>query len=117
MFGFMRAAPAVDYSDILPRIASGDISLIDVREAGELAMTGRAQGAINIPLMRLPMMADPCHPDCHPALMPEKPVALYCASGARSAQGKMLLERMGYTQVTNLGGLHDWARAGGAVER
>lgn len=117
MFGFMRAAPAADYSDIMPRIAAGEITLVDVREPDELSITGRAKDAINIPLMRLQMMADPRHPDCHPGLAPEKPVALYCASGARSAQGKMLLERLGYSEVMNLGGLHDWARAGGPLVR
>jgi rhodanese-related sulfurtransferase len=116
MFGFMRAAPAADYDAVMPRITAGEMTLVDVREAGELAMTGRAAGAINIPLMRLPMMADPRHPDAHPGLDPARPVALYCASGARSAQGKMLLERLGYADVVNLGGLSDWARAGGKLE-
>ena len=116
MFGFLRAAPSVNYDEVMPKITAGAIALVDVREAGELAMTGRASGAINIPLMRLPMMADPRHPDFHPDLDPAKPVALYCASGARSAQGKMLLERLGYSNVMNLGGLSDWSRAGGTLE-
>lgn len=34
----------------------GCIAVIDVREPGELAMSGKAVGAIHIPLMRLPQM-------------------------------------------------------------
>lgn len=117
MFGFFRSSPAVDFNDLMPRIAAGEVVLVDVRDPGELQMSGKAQGAINIPLMRLPMMADPRHPDFHPDLDPAKPVALYCASGARSSHGKSLMERMGYTEVMNIGGLHDWMSAGGACVR
>ncbi len=117
MFAFLNPAPAVDFNAILPRITAGEMTLVDVREPSELSMTGQAAGAVNIPLMRLPTMADTRHPDSHPALAPDMPVAVYCASGARSAQAKRLLERMGYAEVVNLGGLSDWARAGGAVTR
>ncbi|MCO0636304.1 rhodanese-like domain-containing protein [Lutimaribacter sp. EGI FJ00014] len=117
MFGFLNPSRKVDFDTLMPRIAAGDVTLVDVREAGELAMTGQAKGAIHAPLMRLADLADPSHPDKHPKLNPAKPVALYCASGARSAHGKRLLEKLGYAEVVNLGGLNDWARAGGAVTR
>lgn len=115
MFGFLRGAPALDMGPFLSRIAAGEVILLDLREASELAMTGHAKGAIHIPLMQLAKLADPDHDGCHPALDPARPVALYCASGARSARGKAMLERLGYADVTNIGGLADWMRAGGAV--
>lgn len=117
MFGFMKPNAGADVAGAIAQAARGELTLVDVREPGEVAMSGRAKGALHIPLMRLPMMGDPRHPDFHAGLDPEKPVAIYCASGARSAQGKALLERFGFTDVTNLGGLHDWMAAGGAVER
>jgi phage shock protein E len=37
----------------------------------------------------------------------DKPVVLYCASGARSAMGSRILKSLGYKDVTNAGGLND----------
>jgi phage shock protein E len=36
-----------------------------------------------------------------------KPVIVYCASGARSAYAARLLKSLGYSDVTNAGGLGD----------
>ena len=42
------------------------------------------------------------------ALVADKatPLVLYCASGARSGMGCGVLEQLGYTHVTNAGGLY-----------
>jgi len=88
-----------------------------VRGHDELSQTGKAKGAIHIPLFLLNQQADPRHPECHPELDTNKPVALYCASGARSQMAAQTLSRMGYSQVYNLGGLYHWQAAGGACER
>jgi phage shock protein E len=42
-------------------------------------------------------------------LVPDKntPVILYCRSGGRAGKAKTALEDMGYTQVTNAGGIED----------
>lgn len=37
----------------------------------------------------------------------DKPVVLYCASGARSAMGARLLKGAGFANVVNAGGLYD----------
>ncbi len=43
----------------------------------------------------------------------EKPVALYCASGMRSARAAAQLLEMGFTEVYDLkGGIRDWQIAG-----
>jgi phage shock protein E len=36
-----------------------------------------------------------------------KPVVVYCASGSRSAYAAMILKTVGYSDVTNAGGLYD----------
>lgn len=36
-----------------------------------------------------------------------KPIAVYCASGARSARAKAMLEKAGFSKVTNAGGYKD----------
>jgi len=37
----------------------------------------------------------------------DQPIYLYCRSGNRSGQAKTILEALGYSQVTNAGGLRD----------
>ena len=44
----------------------------------------------------------------------ETPLYVYCYSGARSNQAVQLLQRMGYTKVTNIGGISSYS---GKVER
>ena len=91
--------------------------MIDVRDIGEIRATGKARGALHIPMMMLRTKADPGHPEHDRKLSPEKPVALYCAAGARSQMAGQLMLRLGYTEVYNIGGLGDWRAAGGAVAR
>ena len=103
-------------ADAVARTAAGDIVLVDIRDPSELASGGKAKGAINIPSATLMMRADPRSPECVPELKDRKPIAVYCASGARSAMAKQMLERMGHAEVHNIGGLGHWRRAGGEVE-
>lgn len=118
MFPFLRprpAKPAPPVAEIAAAVARGEMYLVDVREAAELRATGKARGALHLPMAVLALKADPQAPDA--LLKPGKPVVLYCASGARSGMAARMLEKMGYAPVWNLGGLADWARGGGAVER
>lgn len=123
MFSFLRpSAPGprvqpLSGAEAVARAKAGEITLIDVRERGELATSGKARGALHVPLAVLRMKCDPSSPECLPGLDPARPVALYCATGARSqAAGQMLLQ-MGYGTVYNIGGLGHWVAGGGAVER
>lgn len=118
MFGFMRqSAPALPIAEAIAQVASGDMILIDIRDHGELAYSGKAKGALHIPMMRLADMADPRHPDFNKALDMKKPICLYCASGGRSGMAANMLRQLGYENVHNLGGLGHWVAAGGAVEK
>ena len=118
MFGFKRqTAPALPLSDAVSRVAAGETLLLDVRDHAEVAQTGKAKGAVHIPLMRLPTMADPRHPDFDKRLTGDKPIAIYCASGARSGMAMNILQKLGYAETHNLGGLRDWMSAGGQVQR
>jgi phage shock protein E len=39
---------------------------------------------------------------------PDRPIVLYCASGARSAHAKRVLARHGFAAVRNLGSIRAW---------
>ena len=116
MFSFLRpgqAAPRPDIAELSRQVAAGQLLLIDVREVAEAKASGIAEGARLVPLSLLPLKADPKKPGCE--LPQGLPVAVYCLSGARSAQAADLLKRLGYGPVSNLGGLRDWVAGGGKV--
>ncbi len=73
--------------------------VIDVRTTGEFN-TDHVEGAVHIPLSNLEPRIGEQVTDKN------RPIFLYCASGARSGSGKRILERAGYQNVHNLGSLN-----------
>ncbi|MBY6156919.1 rhodanese-like domain-containing protein [Pseudooceanicola nitratireducens] len=117
MFNFpTRSAPVGLTARDFVTAPDGTI-LIDVREHAEVAASGKARGALHIPLMMLQFRADPRHPDYDPLLDRSARIGVYCASGGRSSSAKTILDRLGYKDVHNIGGFGHWCQAGGAVER
>lgn len=85
------------------RNASGSV-VIDVREPGEYARE-RIPGSINLPLSQIDSWA--------PIIPKDRPLALHCLSGRRSAAAAGKLEEAGFTQTVCLGGgLNSWRAAG-----
>lgn len=103
-FDFLRG-PDIDAGVEQCRQTPGAL-LLDVRTEGEYA-EGHIPGAKNLPLQSLEDIA---------AVAPAKdtPLFLYCRSGARSCQAASQLQGMGYTHVTNIGGIMNYR---GKVER
>ncbi len=73
--------------------------IIDVRTPEECAR-GMYPGAVNIPLDELPGQIDNIGSK-------DRDITLYCASGARSAYGTKILQQLGFTNVSNGGGIMD----------
>ena len=121
MLNFLRPSGSrvqrISGADAVAKAATGELIIVDVRDAGEIRATGKAKGALHIPMATLAMRADPKSPDFEKKLKTDKPIALYCASGARSQMGAQLMMKLGYETVYNLGGFADWRNAGGAVAR
>ena len=119
MFNLLRSTPAatrMTAAEAAAKAKTGDITVIDVREAVEVAASGKAKVALHIPLALLPLKADPKAPDRVKGLDLEKPVAVYCASGMRSGAAVLTLKKLGY-DAHNIGTLRDWAAAGGVISR
>ena len=74
--------------------------LLDVRTPEEFR-AGRIPGSRNLPLQEL---------ERAPAVIGSGsvPLYLYCRSGNRSAAAARILRRMGYRNVTDLGGISGW---------
>jgi rhodanese-related sulfurtransferase len=85
-------------------IGAKDILVVDVRDAPEVAQTGKVAGAINVSRGMLEFRADPDTPYHDKQFDKNRPIILYCASGGRSALAGKVLKDMGYTKVYNLGG-------------
>ena len=117
MMGRPETASRLTPQDAVAKAKNGEIVVVDVRDHNELAMTGKAEGAVHIPLSVLQMQANPSSPDFHPELNTAKTVAVYCASGARSSMASQVLQQYGFNDVHNIGGLGHWQMAGGAIER
>ena len=83
--------------------------IVDVRTTEEYTEE-HVEGAVNIPLDVL-MMGDL---GALATVERGALIQLYCASGARAKYAQMLLESVGYTSVTNLGGLEEAKRALGS---
>lgn len=108
-FVFLRQSGGfkdVDPAAAMKLVGTPGTLILDVRNPGEFA-EGYIQGAKLIPLPelenRLGQLGD----------KKDAPILVYCASGGRSASASMLLQRSGWTNVSNLrGGLRSWSEAG-----
>ena len=83
--------------DTLPRYV-----LLDVREEEEY-ITGHAANALLFPV-------DEIDAETAALLLPEKdvPTLVYCRTGRRSKDAAQKLEKLGYTELYDIGGLIGW---------
>lgn len=104
----MRETAAIETltpRDAFERMRDG-VRLIDVREDDERA-AGVAQGAEGVPLARLLERPQAFAP------LPQAPLLLICASGARSLRAAQALAASGYARVASVaGGTQRWLAEG-----
>jgi len=79
---------------------------IDVRTDQEWN-SGHLEGAVHIPYTEIGEKIINVTDDKN------APIKLYCRSGGRAGKAKETLDAMGYTNVTNIGGLDDARKAAG----
>jgi rhodanese-related sulfurtransferase len=88
-----------------------DALLLDVREPSEYAEV-HAPNATLVPLGELGSRLNEI------ASYKDKPIAVICRSGKRSAKAVALLQEAGFSQVSNVsGGMNAWESAGLTVVR
>ena len=98
LFGFFQSADI--NRDVAHFRQTQGAMLVDVRGEDEYA-EGHSPGSVNIPLQRLPTKKG----------LPEDldtPIFVYCRSGGRSRRAAAFLEKIGYENVKNIGGIMDW---------
>ena len=108
------AVPKITPDQASEMIEKGNTLVVDVRDAPEVAASGKVAGAVHVSRGMLEFRADPDSPYHDKNFDKDKTVILYCASGGRSALAGKVLKDMGYDKVYNVGGFKDWT---GAVEK
>jgi len=108
------AVPKITPDQASEIIEKGNTLVVDVRDAPEVAASGKVAGAVHVSRGMLEFRADPDSPYHDKNFDKDKTVILYCASGGRSALAGKVLKDMGYDKVYNVGGFKDWT---GAVEK
>ena len=94
----------INVHELSELISRDKVSLLDVRRASELEEIGYLEGAYNV---------------AHTVLMKrlsevpkDKPVAVYCGSGARAKYASSFLKKCGYEPINVQGGIMAWMSAG-----
>jgi hydroxyacylglutathione hydrolase len=95
--------------DLAARLEAGDATLVDVRSRAEWE-AGHVPGATHLPAGEIA--------DRMEELPRERPLAVHCQGGTRSAIAASLLDAHGVTGVLDMpGGFSEWERAGLPVVR
>ncbi len=104
----LETVPQVAPAALAPRLAKGEVLVVDVRGRSEWD-AGHLAGATHIPLGSLHARAA--------GIPRDRPVVVQCESGSRSAIAASVLRLRGYRNVENLtGGIAAWRKAGLPVE-
>jgi rhodanese-related sulfurtransferase len=86
--------------DKIREILKAGAVLLDVRNTHEFDR-GALPNAKNIPLAILPVVA-------HEHLDKNDPVLIYCHAGGRAMMAERILASLGFTNVINIGGIHQY---------
>ena len=111
------AVPKITPAEARDMIAKGNTLVVDVRDAPEVAASGKVAGAVHVSRGMLEFRADPDLPSHDKSFAKDKSVIVYCGSGGRAALAGKMLKDLGYERVYNLGGFKDWAESGGAIDK
>lgn len=107
---------AVSVPSALGLLDDSEVVFVDVREGGEWAQ-GHIPGAVHAPRGHLEFLADPEFPRHNAALVQDKTLVLYCATGGRSTLAAKTLHDMGFARACSLvGGMAAWKEADGPIE-
>jgi rhodanese-related sulfurtransferase len=119
---------AKDYLDAanadVPRIPGGeaiskhgtDALFLDVRDSADISKSGTISGAVRVPRGFIEFAADPETKFHNEALRKDAEIYVVCGAGGQAALAGRTLKEMGYSNVTNIGGIGEWKDAGGPME-
>ncbi len=96
--------------DLKRKLEKSEVLLLDVREPDEWKEDGIVEDAKCIHFADLPDKID--------SLPKSKPIAVTCSVGNRASTAASILEREGFTDVSNvLGGMTAWTNLGYPIKK
>ena len=105
----------VSVPSALGLLDDSEVVFVDVRESSERAV-GYIPGDVHAPRAHLEFFVDPEFPRHIAALVPDKMLVLYCATGGRSTLAAKTLHDMGFPRACSLvGGMAAWKEADGPI--
>jgi rhodanese-related sulfurtransferase len=111
------AVPSISPEELIKVLGQDNVLVVDVRDAPELAGTGKVKGALNVSRGMLEFRADETTKFHDPLFSKDKMIVTYCSSGGRAALAAKALLDLGYRDVRRLGTISDWVDAGGETEQ
>ena len=90
---------------------------IDVRDSSDIQKSGTIKNALKIPRGLIEFVADDTTTFFNPILDKNKEIILVCGAGGQAALAGKTLKEMGYNNVKNVGGIGDWEKNNGPMEK
>ena len=111
------AVPRITPAQAREMIATDNALVVDVRDAPEVANSGKVPGAINVSRGMLEFRADPELPYHDKNFDKGKTLILIVRPAETRRWPAQCSKKMGYDRIYNLGSFKEWAESGGPVER
>ena len=107
----------IDFNEALEKHKLKAAIFIDVRDSSDIARTGTIADALEIQRGLIEFVADENTVLHNKNLKKDSELILVCNAGGQAAlTGKTLID-MGYTNVSNVGGIGDWEKNGGPMTK
>ena len=101
----LKEIKTINSEQAFKMVEDNNCNLIDIREANELDVAGRIEGASHIPRGMLEVYLDPNSPIIQNGQIDKnKEFVLFCAGGVRSALAVKSLKEMGYEKISHIDG-------------
>ena len=107
----------IDTNEAIEKHKSNSATFVDVRDSAEIDKTGTIKNALRIPRGMIEFIADDSTAIYNPNLKKEDEIILICGAGGQAALTGKTMKEMGYQNVKNAGGIGDWEKNNGPMEK
>ena len=107
----------IDINSAIDKHSSNSATFIDVRDSAEIDKTGTIKNALRIPRGMIEFIADDSTAIYNPKLKKEDEIILICGAGGQAALTGKTMKEMGYQNVKNAGGIGDWEKNNGPMDK
>ena len=107
----------IDINEAIEKHSSNSATFVDVRDSAEINKTGTIKNALRIPRGMIEFIADDSTAIYNPNLKKDDEIILICGAGGQAALTGKTMKEMGYQNVKNAGGIGDWEKNKGPMDK